>query len=96
MLDLWFIGIVEPIRAKSRDAKLGLGKQEQDDYYTAEENVHRRKLEVEIEETEELARRREVIFLFLEETVWGACRGTRMAFILSDVSSIILKKGRQP
>ncbi|MCO5587135.1 hypothetical protein L7F22_041082 [Adiantum nelumboides] len=53
-------GMVEPIRAKSRDAKLGLGKQEQDDYYTAEENVHRKKLEVELEETEELLKRREV------------------------------------
>lgn len=53
-------GMVEPIRAKSRDAKLGLGKQEQDDFYTAEENVHRKKLEVELEETEELVKRREV------------------------------------
>lgn len=52
--------MVEPIRAKSRDAKLGLGKQEQDDFYTAEENVHRKKLEVELEETEELVKRREV------------------------------------
>ncbi|KAH7436473.1 hypothetical protein KP509_05G021500 [Ceratopteris richardii] len=53
-------GMVEPIRAKCRDAKLGLGKQEQDDFYTAEENVHRKKLEVELEETEELAKKREV------------------------------------
>ncbi|KAJ7548589.1 hypothetical protein O6H91_07G018300 [Diphasiastrum complanatum] len=53
-------GIVEPIRAGARDAKLGLGKQEQDDFYTAEENVHRRKLEVEMEETEELTKKREV------------------------------------
>lgn len=53
-------GITEPIRAKSRDAKLGLGKQEQDDFYTAEENVHRKKLEVELEATEELVKRREV------------------------------------
>eukprot|EP00249_Psilotum_nudum_P023596 c28934_g1_i2 orf=545-1456(-) len=53
-------GIVEPIKAGSRDAKLGLGKQEQDDFYTAEENIHRRKLDVELEETHELARKREV------------------------------------
>eukprot|EP00850_Spirogloea_muscicola_P020043 SM000206S06252 [mRNA] locus=s206:27153:29615:- [translate_table: standard] len=53
-------GIVEPIRAGQRDAKLGVGKQEQDDFYTAEENVQRRRLDVEVEETEELARKREV------------------------------------
>lgn len=52
-------GIVEPIRAGSRDAKLGVGKQEEDDFYTKEENVQRKKLEVEIEETEEVAKKRE-------------------------------------
>lgn len=54
-------GIVEPIKAGMRDPKLGVGKQEQDDFFTAEENVQRRKLEVELEETEELAKKREVI-----------------------------------
>lgn len=53
-------GIVEPIKAGVRDAKLGVGKQEQDDFYTAEENIHRKKLDVEVEETEELAKKREV------------------------------------
>ncbi|KAG6552465.1 hypothetical protein Mapa_005885 [Marchantia paleacea] len=53
-------GITEPIKAGTRDPKLGLGKQEQDDFYTAEENVHRKKLEVELETTEELAKKREV------------------------------------
>lgn len=55
-------GIVEPIKAGSRDPKLGLGKQEQDDFYTCEENVHRKKLEVELEDTEEKARKREVCY----------------------------------
>ncbi|XP_020571385.1 G patch domain-containing protein 8 [Phalaenopsis equestris] len=54
-------GIVEPIKAGIRDPKLGVGKQEQDDFFTAEENVQRRKLEVELDETEELAKKREVI-----------------------------------
>ncbi|KAL2644269.1 hypothetical protein R1flu_011856 [Riccia fluitans] len=53
-------GITEPIKAGIRDPKLGLGKQEQDDFYTAEENVHRKKLEVELETTEELVKKREV------------------------------------
>ncbi|KAG0597754.1 hypothetical protein M758_12G019100 [Ceratodon purpureus] len=54
-------GIVEPIKAGVRDAKLGVGKQEQDDFYTAEENIQRKKLEVEVEETEEQAKKREVV-----------------------------------
>ncbi|KAL3684487.1 hypothetical protein R1sor_002509 [Riccia sorocarpa] len=53
-------GITEPIKAGTRDPKLGLGKQEQDDFYTAEENVQRKKLDVEQETTEELAKKREV------------------------------------
>ncbi|CAN6469898.1 unnamed protein product [Victoria cruziana] len=54
-------GIVEPIRAGIRDPKLGVGKQEQDDFFTAEENVQRKKLDVEIEETEEHVKKREVV-----------------------------------
>ncbi|CAM6124788.1 unnamed protein product [Calypogeia fissa] len=53
-------GIIEPIKPGLRDAKLGVGKQEEDDFYTAEENIHRKKLEVELETTEELVKRREV------------------------------------
>ncbi|EPS61078.1 hypothetical protein M569_13722, partial [Genlisea aurea] len=53
-------GIVEPIKSGIRDAKLGLGKQEEDDYFTAEENIQRRKLDIEVEETKELAKKREV------------------------------------
>lgn len=55
-----FLGIVEPIKSGIRDARLGLGKQEEDDYFTAEENIQRRKLEIEVEETEELVKKREV------------------------------------
>ncbi|XP_047338064.1 G patch domain-containing protein 8 [Impatiens glandulifera] len=54
-------GITEPIRSGMRDAKLGVGKQEEDDFYTAEENIQRKKLDVELEETEEIAKKREVI-----------------------------------
>ncbi|PKA59656.1 SURP and G-patch domain-containing protein 1-like protein [Apostasia shenzhenica] len=54
-------GIVEPIKAGIRDPRLGVGKQEQDDFFTSEENVQRRKLDVELEETEELTKKREVI-----------------------------------
>lgn len=56
------IGIVEPIRSGIRDPKLGVGKQEEDDYFTSEENIQRRKLDVEVEETEEHAKKREVWF----------------------------------
>ncbi|XP_068660082.1 uncharacterized protein [Aristolochia californica] len=54
-------GIVEPIKAGMRDPKLGVGKQEQDDFFTAEENVQRKKLDIEMEETEEQLKKREVI-----------------------------------
>ncbi|CAN0897306.1 G patch domain-containing protein 8 [Linum grandiflorum] len=53
-------GIVEPIKSGIRDAKLGLGKQEEDDYFTAEENIQRKKLDIEVEETEENVKKREV------------------------------------
>ncbi|KAF9595207.1 hypothetical protein IFM89_037793 [Coptis chinensis] len=53
--------MVEPIKAGIRDPKLGIGKQEEDDFYTAEENIQRKKLDVELEETEEYAKKREVI-----------------------------------
>lgn len=55
-----FKGIIEPIKSGIRDAKLGLGKQEEDDYFTSEENIQRKKLDIEVEETEELAKKREV------------------------------------
>lgn len=52
-------GITEPIKSGMRDPKLGIGKQEEDDYFTAEENIQRRKLDIELEETEEIAKKRE-------------------------------------
>ncbi|XP_047316886.1 G patch domain-containing protein 11-like isoform X3 [Impatiens glandulifera] len=52
-------GIIEPIRSGMRDAKLGVGKQKEDDFYTAEENIQRKKLDVELEETKEIAKKRE-------------------------------------
>ncbi|MFQ6663648.1 hypothetical protein Gotur_031088 [Gossypium turneri] len=42
-----------------QDPKLGIGKQEEDDFFTAEENIQRRKLDIEVEETEEHAKKRE-------------------------------------
>ncbi|KAG7552013.1 G-patch domain [Arabidopsis thaliana x Arabidopsis arenosa] len=54
-------GITEPIKSGIRDRRLGLGKQEEDDYFTAEENIQRKKLDSEIEETEEIAKKREVL-----------------------------------
>ncbi|KAK8520252.1 hypothetical protein V6N13_031286 [Hibiscus sabdariffa] len=54
-------GITEPIRSGMRDPKLGIGKQEEDDFFTAEENIQRRKLDIEVEETEEHAKKREVL-----------------------------------
>ncbi|KAJ8447139.1 hypothetical protein Cgig2_022868 [Carnegiea gigantea] len=55
------VGIIEPIKSGIRDPKLGIGKQEEDDYFTAEENIQRRKLDIEVEETEEVVRKREVM-----------------------------------
>ncbi|XP_042392786.1 G patch domain-containing protein 8-like isoform X2 [Zingiber officinale] len=54
-------GITEPIKAGMRDPKLGVGKQEEDDFFTAEGNVQRRKLDVELAETEENIKKREVV-----------------------------------
>eukprot|EP00245_Coleochaete_scutata_P007635 TRINITY_DN2313_c0_g1_i1.p1 TRINITY_DN2313_c0_g1~~TRINITY_DN2313_c0_g1_i1.p1 ORF type:complete len:346 (-),score=103.59 TRINITY_DN2313_c0_g1_i1:277-1218(-) len=53
-------GIVEPIKPGNTEGKLGLGKQEEDDFYTAPENVERRKLDVEIDLPEEVVKKREV------------------------------------
>lgn len=51
-------GIVEPVRTGVEDGvRLGLGKQEQDDFYTASENVQRKRLETEIQAMEDEARR---------------------------------------
>ncbi|XP_054793202.1 uncharacterized protein LOC129321181 isoform X2 [Prosopis cineraria] len=52
-------GIIEPIKSGIRDPRLGVGKQEEDDFFTAEENVQRKKLDIELEETEENMRKRE-------------------------------------
>ncbi|OIV95322.1 hypothetical protein TanjilG_07478 [Lupinus angustifolius] len=54
-------GITEPIKSGIRDPRLGVGKQEEDDFFTAEENVQRKKLEIELEETEEHVKKREVL-----------------------------------
>ncbi|RYR02023.1 hypothetical protein Ahy_B06g080876 isoform C [Arachis hypogaea] len=56
-------GIIEPIKSGMRDPRLGVGKQEEDDFFTAEENIQRRKLDIELEETEENVRKREVCLI---------------------------------
>ena len=56
-------GIVEPIKAGvEAGVRLGVGKQEQDNFFTDAEGIERRKLEVEIQANEdpERARKREV------------------------------------
>ncbi|KAM7478552.1 hypothetical protein LguiA_026765 [Lonicera macranthoides] len=52
-------GITEPIKSGMRDPRLGVGKQEEDDFFTAEENIQRKKLDVELEETEDSLKKRE-------------------------------------
>lgn len=60
-------GITEPIKSGIRDSKLGVGKQEQDDFFTSEENIQRKKLDIEVEETEETAKKREVSLFTLKK-----------------------------
>lgn len=57
------IGIAEPIQGGvEAGLRLGVGKAEEDSYYTAAENIVRKRLEVEVqaEEDEQRTRRREV------------------------------------
>lgn len=59
-------GITEPVRGGvEAGLRIGLGKQQQDDFYTAADNVSRRQLEVELQacEPEERTRRREAVGL---------------------------------
>ena len=56
-------GIVEPVRGGNEAGlRLGLGKQEQEDFYMAAENVTRKRLETEVQAEEDTDRtqRREV------------------------------------
>jgi hypothetical protein len=57
-------GIAEPIKGGvEAGLRLGVGKAEEDSYYTAAENIVRKRLEVEVqaEEDEERTRKREVL-----------------------------------
>ncbi|KAF7805021.1 G patch domain-containing protein 8 [Senna tora] len=67
-------GIIEPIKSGMRDPRLGVGKQEEDDFFTAEENIQRRKLDVELEETEENARKREDGHVIGNHQLWKVLR----------------------
>ena len=71
VLILWFYcsGIIEQIKSGIKDPKLGLGKQEEDDFFTAEENIQRQKLDIEVEETEEQAKKREVCILDFDHLI---------------------------
>lgn len=64
-----FSGIVEPIKSGIRNPKLGIGKQEEDDFFTAEENIQRKKLEIELEENEEYAKNERYIYKLVETTI---------------------------
>ena len=59
-------GIVEPVRSGvEAGVRLGLGKQEQENFYMDADNVYRKKLEVELQAEEDQDRRdkREVCYL---------------------------------
>ena len=61
---LLLTGIVEPVRSGvEAGVRLGLGKQEQENFYMDADNVYRKKLEVELQAEEDQDRRdkREVI-----------------------------------
>jgi hypothetical protein len=52
-------GLVEPVKAGvEAGVRLGLGKQQEDDKFTAAENIERKKLEVEIQADEDPERRK--------------------------------------
>ena len=67
VLYLTIAGTIEPIKSGIRDPKLGIGKQEEDGYFTVGENIQRRKLDIEIEETKEVVRTREVLLQNLSD-----------------------------
>lgn len=52
-------GIVDPIQLSLQIGTLGVGALQQDEYYINPENIHRRKLESEVEETEEVKQKRQ-------------------------------------
>ncbi|KAL5582697.1 hypothetical protein UlMin_015139 [Ulmus minor] len=57
---LFLFVYTEEIRDLSgiRDPKLGIGKQKEDDYFTSEENIQQRKLDIELEEADENTKKR--------------------------------------
>jgi hypothetical protein len=57
----YFIGLVDPIRITPQIGKLGLGKQEDDEYYT--QNIKRKELQTEIVETAEMEKNRLVEYI---------------------------------
>lgn len=55
-------GIVEPVRGGTDrwDRAGGVGRQQQDEFYTDEDNIERKKMLIEVEETTEEKAKREV------------------------------------
>ena len=49
-------GIVEPVGGGQEGGRLGLGKQEEDNFYTASDNIQRKRLETEIQADEDASR----------------------------------------
>ena len=77
--------------------RLGLGKQEQEDFYVAPENVQRKKLEVELqaEEDEDRLLRREVQPYNLLAAAW--CKDNLLAYsLLRFVTSYHFKDNTSP
>jgi len=66
VLYLTIAGTIEPIKSGIRDPKLGIGKQEEDGYFTVGENIQRRKLDIEME-IKEVVRKREVFLQNLSD-----------------------------
>lgn len=54
-------GIIDPIQISGAISKLGIGKQEEDNYYTDANKIKRKEMENEKEETPELIKKREVL-----------------------------------
>lgn len=79
-------GITEPIKSGIRDSKLGVGKQEQDDFFTAEENIQRKKLDIELEETEETAKKREIESIKFKMKSKKYARLSIVSFVTSSTS----------
>lgn len=70
-----YSGIVEPIKSDVRQAKLGIRKHGEEDFFISKENILRKKLDIEIEETEEQIKKRGYANKFVR-ILWAFSYGT--------------------